>query len=234
MDNALLVQLSAYADGELNAVERSAVEQQLAQCPELARNLALYKRLDWAVANIPQSQAVWAGEFSPADANVALESKYLKAIAALPAPMISPEKFDRVWQKIAQRTTATAPIVSAERWQDVWQDIQNQIKKAAFAQAASRPVVAVNFQRSRRHAWRWIIAASAAAVLALIVRFPHSTPSMDKLVALEIPDEPNDASYQVRVKFIKGQREPLVIFYRQEEPSPVPETTSEEPQRTQR
>jgi len=221
------MRLSAIHDGE----ENDQPEAQGADAEKLRR---IWARLDAAAAAlpVPELKELAAEELFAeiAQRTVAVSAADQRAwtrldqAAAEMTPEVAAETWDKVWAAIARRTLIAVPAVSEERWQGVWQGIQNRIEKskpAARAQAEAGKAVAVDFQRPHRHPWRWIIAAGVAAALALVVMLPRSDPLPDEGVAMEIP-EPLDDRYQVSVKYVEGQKQPVLCFFLKDEPKAEP------------
>jgi hypothetical protein len=115
MDERLLIQLSAYADGELDPRTRADVEQQLAQNPQWQSAITQFKQLDALAAKlqVPDATQRLMSLFdsvggSPAacarELNVPLPSVVSAQLAGVPA--ISASRYDVVWKSIAQRTAA--------------------------------------------------------------------------------------------------------------------------------
>ncbi|MCY3021101.1 MAG: hypothetical protein NTW87_18970 [Planctomycetota bacterium] len=156
-EEALFIELSACADGELDADKARSLEQRLAHQPELRRMPALYRKLDEEAARLPvplvsvaaarrawRSVAERTTEVSPADRRAF--ARLDQAAAALPVPTVSDLIYEQVWEAVVERVgrgssqeagrTQSAilgspvPAVSEERWQAVWQGILHKTHAA--------------------------------------------------------------------------------------------------------
>lgn len=111
MDERLLIQLSAYADGEVDPRTRAELEQQLAQRPEWRAALAHFKQLDVTAAAlpVPDLTARFASRLlSPVALARDLDAPLPSVLAAQLSrvPELPAQRFDAVWKAIAQRTVA--------------------------------------------------------------------------------------------------------------------------------
>jgi len=108
MDETLLIQLSAYADGEADAATVRALEERIAREPELQRVLAKFLALDVAAQRetIPAIPTLKnEAEFSRTarEALTPAETKLTEAARAMPVPAVPDEKFGATWMAIARR-----------------------------------------------------------------------------------------------------------------------------------
>lgn len=108
MDETLLMQLSAYADGEADAATTRAIEERLAKEPELQRALARLLALDVAAQQekIPVPKAIAndaAIVRSARSVPTSVEKKLEETARAMPVPAVSDEKFGAAWMAIARR-----------------------------------------------------------------------------------------------------------------------------------
>jgi hypothetical protein len=115
-DDKLLILISAYADGELDAASAAALESELTQHPHLAEALAACKALDHAaqtipVPNIEQKLSVRWSIIRERTVMIAHpHTRRIEAAAAeIPAPQIPAARFDRAWQQISSRTVTPTP-----------------------------------------------------------------------------------------------------------------------------
>lgn len=226
-DNEREIELSAYADGEVDAVRAQAAAGRLAEDAALRRAVTCYARLDKAAAQLPApelsgtaSVQVWrtvaqrTTEVTAADRRA--WARLEQAAAALPAPAVGAEAWERVWAEVRPEAAslnaavreAEVPAVSAERWDKVWGGIRARTVDGADL----KPQVSSLKPRVVSLRWRWLAVASlAAAVLfGLLVYMPHSGEGPQ--AALEVP-EVLDQSYRVQVKYVEGQASPVVCFY---------------------
>lgn len=108
MDETLLIQLSAYADGEADAATVRALEERLAHEPELQRALAKFLALDMAaqretIPAIPSLKNEAELLRTAREALTPAETKLEVAARAMPVPAVSDEKFGAAWMAIARR-----------------------------------------------------------------------------------------------------------------------------------
>lgn len=204
-DENLLPNLSAYADGELGAPERKRAEDALAADPALARTLRVYRTLDRAAASLsaPQiSDADWAPPVVSAEQLDSPAAREIDAAArSLPVHRLSDEAGARLFAQIAQRTA----------------------RRDAVPQAA--PAVRASFKRVHSRRWSWVAALAAAAMVTIGLAVQFWQPAEeDDLAAVEIPEMTDDRC-DVRVKYVEGQREP-VVSYVLKDPRPSEETES--------
>lgn len=164
------------------------------------------------------------------------------AAATLPAPSVD-ARLEQLWESIAERAYApdsvalggkrtalpaeAVPAVSAEKWNAVWQNIQKKSQPAqqpavavpaASAPAAKRTTATpVEFQKNRGMRRRWPIVFSAAAALAVSALLFIFTSGDDGPTqsAMQVP-EVLDERYNVQVKYLEGQEEPVVCFFLKE------------------
>lgn len=240
-DDSLLIQLSAFADGELDEQARREAELRLASDPELKRQLEVFKRLDRAASAVPVPQLARTGSASPvlagaqqpaglwgniAERTVKVTDADLRTwrrleTAAQAAPELDASKYQSVWQAIAQRIAAEAPAVPERRFEAVWQGVQAGMQASRTKEASAR-VVRVDFAASRRR-WRLTLAACAAVAAMVFGAFMLSVqPHAEDTLAMEIPEAAEDDDYQVHVKYVAGQDEPIVCF--------LPKTAENQPQ----
>jgi len=242
-DDTPAISLSAFADGELDAVQARDLSGRLAAEPVLSRVVALYKALDDAASRLPVPEVARAAaarawravaqrttEVSATDHHAF--TRLEKAAAALPVPAVSNAAFRRTWDSIARRlqlgatasrrpapslqaalVEAQPPQPSARQWDEVWRGVALKTELGA----TGRPVLkGVDFSRRRSLPWRWLAAASlaAAVLLGLLAYVPRQSAEQ---AALGMPDSPEvpevlDDRYQVQIKYMEGQRSPVVCF----------------------
>lgn len=174
VDEKLLEQLSAYADGELDAAARAQVERALASEAGLRRELAQLRKLDEAAAALPvpdmpagAAEALWAeiaeriGEAEPARA----ASARGRIAPALPdAPVIPEERWQGVWDGIRQRT-GSAPAVGAG-------PLDADLTPAGMKVVGSgRNIVVVDTWRRPIPLWRTVAALAVAASVLIALTF---------------------------------------------------------------
>ena len=232
MDERLLIQLSAWCDGELDGSARTEFERQIAAHPEWLADIARYRRLD-AVAAALAVPVPGAARFerlfeavSPADMEKWLRDHVLpEAIAheLQNAPVVDQEQFAKMWAGIAGWTVAPVtqggarnsieaqsgegvPAIGAEKWNRVWNGIQSNVAARSPAKQAS--AVAAKVVRARARAWRWIAATGLAAVVAIGVTI-HFYPLHSSDEA-ELPSGSNDR-YEVSIEYDHG--ESVVCYY---------------------
>jgi anti-sigma factor RsiW len=204
MDERLLIELSAYADGELDAAARAALEHDLAARPELRPLLAQFRRLDAAAAAlpVPQIDASVGWQMAPVPEQVA---RRLDQAADAAVPTVPDGKYLQVWEQIAARTVlGGVPQVAGEQWDKIWRKV------------SQRTV----FQGSRRHWWlRRLVLAGASAAAALFffyLMWPATEPP--GTVTMLMPEVLDDR-YQLQVHYLEGSTNPVVCFYlRSDEP----------------
>ena len=158
VNDELFMELSAYADGELGPERARALEEKLRANPELRRELNQFQKMDLSTAAIPVPNVdaklnAMAKSLRPQDATLAANEK-LNA-AARHAPVVSAQRFDSVWKKIAAQTVAP---VSADREAM----LRSALADGEFdaAQTSSVPQ-SVEFEREAK-LWRKLDAATAA------------------------------------------------------------------------
>ncbi|HYG73538.1 MAG TPA: hypothetical protein VEK08_00795 [Planctomycetota bacterium] len=160
------------------------------------------------------------------------------AAMMLPVPMPNDEAFARRWSSVAEQVTAApagvkegidrgVPQVSQQRWNAVWKEIAGRTVQAKAAAAPHAPVhdmpatavkekvTRIDFARPRRKSWNLMAAASMAAMLMAAVLLFVSNKE-ETQVAMEIP-EALDERYDVHVKYLEGQSEPVVCFFLKDE-----------------
>jgi len=108
MDETLLIQLSAYADGEADAATARALEERIAREPELQRMLAKFLALDVAaqretIPAIPARKNESELLRTAREALTPAEIKLSDAARAMPVPAVPDEKFGTAWMAIARR-----------------------------------------------------------------------------------------------------------------------------------
>lgn len=228
MDERLLIQLSAWCDGELDGSARAELEREIAAHPEWLPELARYRRLDAAAAAIaiPEPGAekftrLFAAA-TPAEMETWLRDHPFPEAAAIElrrVPAVDSGRFSKIWTAIAARMAAPAapnaleaqsaqgvPEVDSEKWNRVWKGIQSNVAARTPAQTQSAP--ASNVVRPRASAWRWVAATGLAAVVAIGVMI-HFYPfrSADET---ELPSGSNDR-YEVSIEYDRG--ESVVCYY---------------------
>ena len=179
---------SALADGEL--AEGGAA---LSANSGLATEMALWKKLDAAAANLPVPNLHDLTERETARAIAARIHETQRARYALSASAESP---------------AAVPQVSKEKWDGVWKKIETRVSERS---AAPTNIVPLPTRKVSR--WRWMTGAAVAAVVlvALLLKFyPHDQPPPDEGVALDIPKSVNER-YDITVEYVKG--DPVVCYY---------------------
>ena len=179
---------SALADGELS--EGGAA---LNSNPERAAEMALWKKLDAAAANLPVPNLRELAEREVGREIGARINETQRARYALSASAESP---------------SAVPQVSKEKWDGVWQKIETRVSERT---AVSVNVVPLPQRKASR--WRWMTgAAVAAAVLvALLLKFYSPTEMQpEEAVALDIPKSVNER-YDITVEYVKG--DPVVCYY---------------------
>ncbi|HYF49208.1 MAG TPA: zf-HC2 domain-containing protein [Planctomycetota bacterium] len=105
-DEQLLIQLSAYLDGELPAAERAAFEATLASDPDLRKQLDSFRKLTAEAAALPVPQPAEWQDLSgrTTDRDRSIETRLADAARTIPIPEVSVERLQRAWQNIARRT----------------------------------------------------------------------------------------------------------------------------------
>ncbi len=150
-----------------------------------------------------------------------------EAAAALPAPTPPEKALEQAWRNVTERIAETAavrggvPAVKTEQWERVWQGVAEKTapRREALAAASSEntarnsgKAVAADFRPRQGHAWRWTAAAGLVAALLLSLWIPWPAPPQNERVVMEIP-EVRDDRYQVQVKYIEGQANPVLCFF---------------------
>lgn len=235
-DDKLLSELSAYADGELDAAGAQALEARLND-PALQRQIALYKKLDQAVAALPvpeipaaKAAAAWQ-QIAPYTVQLsagerAVFARLDAATRELPVPQLSAAAFEQLWPRIAVRTVssekghaaAPAPAVSQERWDKTWAEIEKKIeshpkmRSVSERQTAQPAALTVDFRAQSRRRWGWV-AASVAAMVTLALLIGNAMQPEETEVAMEMPSV-LDERYQLQVEYVAGQEQPVITFLR--------------------
>ena len=107
LNDQLLMELSAFADGELDAAATPRLQQKLAARSDLQRELALLKRLDSAAAklpvpSIPKKLSGLCTSITAPNLNEKTVERIAQTLSAVPT--IPAERFDRVWCAVAAQT----------------------------------------------------------------------------------------------------------------------------------
>jgi len=158
VNDELFMELSAYADGELGPERARVLEEKLRADPELRRELNQFQKMDLSTAAIPVPNVdaklnAMAKSLRPQDSAPAVNEK-LNA-AARHAPVVSAQRFDAVWKKIAEQTVApVAADRDAMARSAVADDEFDAAKTAAVPQSAE-------FEREAK-LWRKLDEATAA------------------------------------------------------------------------
>jgi hypothetical protein len=212
-DEALLMKISAYADGELDAAARSEVEAALALQPELTRRLDALRKLDRAAAQLPVPEM-------DAGAGKAVWGMIAERIADRPG--VAQHGLALEEQVVAH--LPSAPHVAEETWADVWSGIRSRIS------ARERVVHAQPAQSWRRKAYWWRpalpLAVAAALLLAVTLGFilnlrqegpgngavPGPTAQNRQLEPPEVLDD----RYFMVVRHVPGIEAPVVCFFLKE------------------
>src|SRR5438067_1501170 len=97
LNDKLLIELSAYADGELGADRARALEEKLRADPALRREVELFKRFDVTAAAIPVPQVdarLNAIGKMVSKTNAASEDGNAFIETSISAPQVSSQRFD--------------------------------------------------------------------------------------------------------------------------------------------
>lgn len=247
MDDALLEQLSAYADGELDAAARARMEEALGRDESLRRALADFRTLDKATAALPVPQidgstgeVLWelvAGRTvhrGEEDSSAALNERLQRELAAglAPVPEVSAERWGPVWAKIRAQTVAAKRPGTAVIDRPLGDDltpVELSVVREAHATAAAprkRKVVPI---------WRAAATMAAAATVLLVatVALRNSAPGNgltptdggERVAQVHGPPpaqtEVLDDRYFTMVKYVPGLDKPVVCFFLKEGESGV-------------
>lgn len=198
IENEMEIQLSAYADGELPAAERQALETRLVNDPVLTRQLERIRALQTA-ARAETAPQVFENEARAWPMVAARAFSFPGEVAAKlnaaakteECPVLSGEKARKVWKGIVGRALHSfpqdlfhnAPKVSDQNWSDAWKKISTRarIVKAEDlgAQASSLPARAgsprtqeqarsLRSQRNVFSIWGWTAGIATAAAAILV------------------------------------------------------------------
>jgi hypothetical protein len=231
------MRLSALYDGELSSEARDHAQQR-SHSQEHKHNSRVWAKLDEGIRglSVPQLDELTSREawhtIAEQTINVSAGDrrdfeKFAAAAIALPVPAVD-AKLDRLWESIAERVYApgaaalvqneAVPAVSGEKWNSVWQQIQSKTRAekpvvVAAAAAAAKPanVTQMNF-KARGFRKRWAFAFSAAALLAVSALLFVFSQQEEQPTAMQVP-EALDERYNVQVKYLEGQSEPVVCFF---------------------
>ena len=122
----LLIQLSAYCDGELDATSGARIEIALASQPELQAELKAFQTLHEAVAMLPLPQvdtklaALW--ENNAARITSRHHPSLNGGAVAIRAPQISSKRFEHAWTKISSRTVVPSMDDAARMQRSAFHD----------------------------------------------------------------------------------------------------------------
>lgn len=246
MDDALLEQLSAYADGELDAAARARIEDALGRDEGLRRALADFRTLDAATAALPVPQidgstgeVLWelvAGRTvhrGKEDSSAALNERLQRELAAglAPVPEVSAERWGPVWERIRAQTVAAKRPGTAILDRPLDDDLtptELAVVREAHA-SASAP-------RERKVVPIWRAAATMAAAATVLVvatvalRNPapgNALPPVDGGQVAQVHGPPPaqtevlDDRYFTMVKYVPGLDKPVVCFFLKEGESSV-------------
>lgn len=183
---------SALADGELADATLSAK-------PELAAEIALWKRLDAAAANL---------------AVPALPDLAAREAAGEIAARIRDTQRARFALSAGAEVQTAVPQVSPEKWDGVWKKIESKVSARNTVPEAVTPGNVVPLPRRKASRWRWIAGATAVAAVVLValllkIYAPVET-SADDGAALDLPKSVNER-YDITVEYVKG--DPVVCYY---------------------
>lgn len=215
-----LMKLSAYADGELPAPERTIIEARLKCDPAFVGALTAMNSLTAAARNEP----VPTSDFDAA------ASRLQVLAAAEEVPIVAPERFVTVWKEISLHTAAlaeTAPNVESAQWRGVWSGIASRTAKPSAIEIKPAPLRPIAKTSPFSRAWMGAVGLGLAASIIVALGLP-STPAQITpgpsvsgkptdsaalgAISMSIP-EAQDDHYGVRIRFVPGNSDPVVSLY---------------------
>jgi hypothetical protein len=242
-------QVMALDDGELNELPNLNAQDDAHrrnwQILDRAAARIAAPRLDAARAN-EAWQAVALDTFAVPEQTGAVVEMIEAAARAETVPEPAAELFAKVWNAVAQTFGSRrldlqhdpVPTVTPEKWNAVWSGVERVTSGArpGIAPVSTQQlgsVVQGDFAanaRTSRGAWHWGIAAAmglAAATVAIVLALGPRNERAGDLVALNDTPAPvrvpeiADDRYELELKYIGNQAQPVICFFLKDEPAPA-------------